>query len=263
MTVDAPAPGLTAAPGATALLAGFAAAALPLVVRQALRTGFRARARVRLAAHVHASPARGQGARSVSLALRLRWAWVRARIVDGRGARAAAAVALLEAVGQRLRAGQSLAQALRAAVDEAPPGLADDLRHLAAVVDEAGTPTALRWWAGHRGTEPLVRATAAALGVAVETGGPALPAVEAAAAAGRARDALVGEVRALTAQARASAAVIGAAPVVMAALSSLADPAAGRFLLTTAPGLGLLVLGLTLDAIGVAWMVALLRRFRA
>ena len=62
------------------------------------------------------------------------------------------------------------------------------------------------------------------------------------------------EARALSSQARASAAVLVALPILGAAGFSLLDPSVAATLFTTVPGWTCLVLGLSLDALG-AWVL--------
>ena len=62
------------------------------------------------------------------------------------------------------------------------------------------------------------------------------------------------EVHALATQARASAGVLGIAPVVFTALVSAIEPGTVRFLTTTPVGLLCLVAGLVLEAAGALWM---------
>jgi tight adherence protein B len=75
----------------------------------------------------------------------------------------------------------------------------------------------------------------------------------------RARDAAVKEARALSAQARVSAIVVGGAPLAYLAFASAADPASLDLLLTTGAGRACLVAGLVLEALGAWWMHVLLR----
>lgn len=234
------------------------AATVPLAVRAALRAGHRARVRLRLDATTGAGPSSPAHLDRLAVTVRLRLAEATGQ---ARRRRASAVAAWLASLSQHLRAGQTLAQALR--TTEPPPALAADVGELRARADASGLLDGLRWWSRARAHEPQVRAAAAAIAVAVETGGAALPALEVAEASARGREALSGEVRALTAQARASAVVIGIAPLVMAALTAAVDPRASRFLFTTPLGLALLAVGLALDVAGGAWMALLLRRFRS
>lgn len=177
--------------------------------------------------------------------------------------RAEALSEVLTTLGQQLRSGHSLTQAVETAARTAPAALAGELdgvvyrsRH------GAGLLEGLRWWMTLRADDDDIHMAAASLAAAVETGGPAARAVDVASEIVRDRRALAGDLAALTAQARVSAVVIGLAPVAMAALTALTDPATVGFLLTSGPGLAMLVGGLTLDGLGVVWMVAMMRRRR-
>lgn len=159
----------------------------------------------------------------------------------------------LDAVARSLRSGAGLHRALTEAA--AGPGpVADELRSVVAEVDAGdGLLAALDGWAARRPL-PGVRLAVAALAVGLETGGAQARAVDGVAATIRAHQALAGEVRALSSQARASAVVIALAPVGFAALAAATDPRTATFLLRTPAGLACLSLGLALDAAAAAWM---------
>jgi tight adherence protein B len=70
----------------------------------------------------------------------------------------------------------------------------------------------------------------------------------------RERSALAGEVRAQTAQARASAGALSALPFLFTGLCALADRNVLSFLLGTLPGVACLVAGAALQALGLWWM---------
>ena len=74
----------------------------------------------------------------------------------------------------------------------------------------------------------------------------------------RERDALAREVRALASQARTSAVVLVAAPLMFALVVGVVDDQVGRFLVSPA-GLVCVVVGLGLDAAGAVWMDRLTR----
>jgi tight adherence protein B len=123
-----------------------------------------------------------------------------------------------------------------AAAPAAPGGLAADL---------AGVPGA--------------RLAVNALAVAADTGGPQAAALDGVATTLRQRLAVQAEAWALGAQARLSAVVIAAAPLVFAALASAADRGSAEFLLGTPLGLAMLAVGLALDIVGAIWMGRLTR----
>lgn len=167
----------------------------------------------------------------------------------------------LDAVAAGLRGGVGLAAAVeQAAVVGRPLG-----PELAAVGREvrAGRPLdeALeRWRATH--ADPATGLAGAALGVAAAVGGPGARAVDGAAASLRDRLAAEAEADALATQAKASAALLTAAPLAFAALLTTLDPTAGRFLLGSPVGWACMAAGVALDVAGAAWMAALVRRSR-
>lgn len=167
--------------------------------------------------------------------------------------------AVLESVATQLRAGASLGQAVVGAV---PPlsasGLRDQWRRLADDVAVVGVEAALARWADEAGDRSSVRLAAGALALAATTGGSPARAIDGVASTLRARLALGEEVRALAAQARASAAVIAAAPVAFSLLAGLGDRRIVGFFVSPL-GLVLLVAGLGLDALGAWWMHRLCR----
>ena len=134
---------------------------------------------------------------------------------------------LLERVAGELRAGASLLRALAAWAEDRPL--------------------------------PAVAAAAAALEVAAGAGGPAAPALEGLAAGLRDRHDAAGEVAALSAQARLSAVVVGAAPVASLALSLLADRRVAPTLIGTGSGRACLVTGTALEALAALWMRRIVR----
>ncbi|MGI8793137.1 MAG: type II secretion system F family protein [Acidimicrobiales bacterium] len=238
-----------------ALLAATCAAALPLCVLAAQRSSFRARVGP-LCSIPRDAETWASGSSWLRLPMKVRRLLARPQVH-----RPDDVLAALDVIGQALRGGRSLLQAIDLAGQRSAPFLAADLRR---VVDRArhgsGLVDALRHWGGARAEEPTVRMVAAALAAAAVTGGPALPAVEVVRGVVADQRALAGEIGALTAQARASAAVVGLAPVAMALLASVADRTTAAFLFTTRQGWVMLGAGLLLDALGVWWMAILIRR---
>ena len=165
---------------------------------------------------------------------------------------------VLDAVARQLRAGGSLAQAIAAAD---PPKSAPDLcaswSRLRDLVPMVGVAAALERWMSATPSR-AVRLAGAALSLAASTGGSPARAIDGVAATLRSRTAVADEVRALSSQARASAAVIALSPLVFAALAGATDDRT-REVLASPSGLGLLVVGLGLDAVGAAWMARLCR----
>jgi tight adherence protein B len=163
----------------------------------------------------------------------------------------------LEQVAGGLRGGLGLAGALEKAA--ALPGpLAGDLgRVVSRARAGSGLARAVARWAEERPL-PEVRVVAGALEVALAVGGPSAVALEGLAEALRDRRAVVEEARALAAQARLSAVVVAAAPVVSLALSVSFDE---RLVAALAhgPGQACLISGLVLQALAAAWMRRILR----
>lgn len=162
-------------------------------------------------------------------------------------------VAFLDAVARALRGGAGLHAAVRAAV----PDCGVHARGLAGLVGsmDAGEPlaVALDRWRGPR-PSPEVSLAAAVLGFGIATGGSVARAVDGAAATLRERLALAGETRVLATQARASALVVGGAPVAFTAVVVLADPRVGDVLFGSLLGLACLGAGVLLEVACVAWM---------
>ena len=117
----------------------------------------------------------------------------------------------------------------------------------------------LEQWIASAPTEARVLCgTALVLGA--ELGGLPARSLDAAASGLRDRAALAREVRALSSQARASAAVMVIGPVVFLLLASLVDGRVPKVLLASPLGIGCLVAGVTLDATGAWWMAVMVRR---
>jgi len=187
------------------------------------------------------------------------------RLARHRRARALAAGLpdLLEAVASELRGGGTVVGALRAmarrpgsAPSEGP--LRADVTRLANRLDLGAAPIdALATWSRERRLDG-VRTVAGALALATEVGGPAADALDDLAASLRDRDAVVAEAHALSAQARLSALVVGAAPLGYLGFAAVTDPRAVGTLTGTAVGRACLVAGLTLDALAGWWMRSIL-----
>lgn len=183
----------------------------------------------------------------------------------------------LDAAARSVRSGASLRQALAeaaGAVEGSP--LADDAHVLSgrlrsgapldvALADFARVPAASRSATpqvaardrGERGTRRLV---ASSLSLVANVGGAPVAALDGLAATVRDRVALRGEVVSLATQARASAVVIGLAPVAFAAVAVSTDARVATFLLASPGGWACLGAGLVLDAAGAWWMARLVGR---
>ena len=172
----------------------------------------------------------------------------------------AALPGVLERTAGGLRAGEAPLTALAeaAAAPDLPPGLAGDLALVVGRASEVGLGPALTAWAEERRL-PAVAAVAAALQVTVGAGGPGAGALDGLAAALRDRHDAAAEVAALSAQARLSAVVVGAAPVASLALSLLADRRVAPTLVATAPGRACLATGVALEGLAGWWMRRILR----
>ena len=176
-------------------------------------------------------------------------------LARGRAERAflAGLPAFVEFVAAQLRSGHTVPSALVAAADRPGPLGGDARRVRQRLALGASLPDALQRWAGERRSEPAA-AVAGGLAVAAETGGAAATALDGLARS--LRDALgaQAEAAALSAQARLSAVVVGAAPIGYLAFAAATDPHAAATLVSTPAGRICLVLGLTLDALGALWM---------
>lgn len=150
-----------------------------------------------------------------------------------------------------LRSGESLPRAIRSA---AATRTADDHRQL--VVDlDAGEPVgeAITKWS-EAATSPLRDLAAVALGLAATSGGSVATVLGGVSESLRERIALEREVRALSAQARASAMVMIVAPIGFAFLGASADSRVASLLLTRPLGWACVSVGIGLNAIGGWWM---------
>lgn len=181
-------------------------------------------------------------------------------VVPGHLARRAAAKReeavpqVLDAIARALRSGASLLQALGEAAQEEGP-LRGELRRVVVEADRgAGVASALNAWAD-RQPSGSIRLAAAALSLGAETGGANARAVDGVASTVRQRLAVAGEAKALSAQPRVSAQVIGLAPIAFGAFSAATDPELARLLFTTPLGWAMLSIGLALDLAGMRWMM--------
>jgi tight adherence protein B len=166
---------------------------------------------------------------------------------------------VLEATARSLRSGTSLRLALSEATTHAPPQLHCSLSAVV-VASERGVPLvdAIDGWAATVPGEGVALA-AAALALSAELGGAAARSLDGVAATLRDRNGLRRELRALSSQARASALVIGVAPVVFAFLAASVEPRTLDFLLHSPAGITCLLCGVALDGLGATWMHRLAR----
>jgi tight adherence protein B len=160
----------------------------------------------------------------------------------------------LDRLAAGIRAGASVPQALEAAATRGDAAVGADLIAVVKAVEQGTSlDDALQGWCRRR---PLrgVGLTAAALDLGSRFGGRQATAVDAVSDAVRSRLALRREVRALSAQARASAWVMAATPVAFAAASAALDPRIASMLLGSVFGWACLGGGLALDVGAAAWM---------
>ncbi len=165
----------------------------------------------------------------------------------------------VSAVSAGLRAGLSLALAIRAAADEGEPPLAPSLREL---VDRTSLGVSfeesLDRWADSMPSEE-VRLVAGILGLHRRTGGNAPAVLDQAARTLRERHEAARELRSLTAQARLSGAILGLLPVgffLFLSATSRGDMAAAY---RSPAGATAILLGLAMQAGAFVWIRRLLR----
>jgi tight adherence protein B len=159
----------------------------------------------------------------------------------------------LEQMAAAMRGGVGVQEAIAALADDDGP-VAPDLRRVCARASlGGGLAGALQVWPQER---PLasVRAAAGGLAVAASAGGAAAGAIDGLAASLRERLGAVAEARALSAQARLSAIVVGGAPIAYLAFSAAVDPASMTTLVATPTGQVCLIAGLALEALGILWI---------
>lgn len=160
----------------------------------------------------------------------------------------------LELLARALRAGASLQTAVEAVAADLPEaGLSAVVARVRRGQDMA---EAIDLWAFGSAER---QAVAALLVLGHESGAAMASSLDKAAASIRQRRALSDEIRALTAQTRISGVVVAVAPVGFGAVIALADREVLGVLFTTPVGLASLVLGVTLELLGVWWMSRLAR----
>lgn len=176
------------------------------------------------------------------------------RAAGGDAALADALPDVVDAVAAALRAGAPASVAFEQGAAAAPPRLAGGLLAAARSV-ERGVPltAAVDGWAAGAGVDGS-QLVATALAVTLGAGGHPARSLAGVAGTLRERRALRREVRALSSQARLSAAVIGVAPVLFAVVAAGTDGRTAAVLLGSPLGLACLTAGLGLDAAGWWWM---------
>jgi tight adherence protein B len=164
----------------------------------------------------------------------------------------------VRAIGSALRAGLSVPQSLAYAADEASPPLDGSLREVVEALD-VGVPSdeALDRWAGKVGTDDA-RLVAGVLHLHRRSGGDLPVVLDQVADTLRERQAATREVRALTAQARLSGAILGVLPIGFFGFLWLTSRNEIEGALATPAGLGAVILGLTLEGLAFMWIRKLL-----
>ena len=162
----------------------------------------------------------------------------------------------LDVASRSGRAGRSLPDCVRAAARAVPEvGWGEVVGQL----DAGATLTeALDQWAGGW-SRPETDFAVAVIVLGAEGGAPVAARLDRAAEAMRFRRALHDEVRAMTAQTRASATVVALAPVAFALLVVAVEPDLVARLFATPVGVASLMVGSTLESVGVWWMRRLTR----
>jgi tight adherence protein B len=168
----------------------------------------------------------------------------------------------VEAIAAALGAGRSLVDGFALAADASEDPLATELRAAVTRIERGmAISTAVDRWAA-RSRSPGAGLVAAAIGLTGDAGGDLGQALAGVAATLREHRSLEREIRALSSQARASAAVIAVAPAGFTAVAAVLDPATGGFLVASPAGWACLAAGAALDLAGWRWMDALVRSVR-
>lgn len=167
--------------------------------------------------------------------------------------------AVLDHVVAHLRAGGTVREAVEHLADRPGPMAPDFQRLRARLTLGATLEDALAAWGDERALIGI-RAAAGALALVAGVGGSAAVPLEGLAASLRADEAAAGEARALSAQARMSAVVVGLAPLAYLVFTTATDPGATRVLLGTTAGRLCLAVGLVLEGAAALWMRAIVGR---
>lgn len=171
---------------------------------------------------------------------------------------AAAVPVTIDRIASELRAGGTIPTAITA-IATGDGALAADFARVDARLQLGATPSeALRAWGDERDASG-VDVAAGALAMCAIVGGRAADALDGLSSSLRDRLALVAEARALSAQARMSAIVVGGLPLCYVAWSAVADGDALHALLGTTTGRACVAIGFTLEALGTWWMRRILR----
>lgn len=159
----------------------------------------------------------------------------------------------LDAIVVDVRSGRTLIEALRNAADR-DDEVASELRTVIARVNLGiAAAVSLREWATSTSSR-AVALVATGLALLADLGGPAAEAIMVLAERLRDELAAAGEVQVHTAQARVSALVVGALPLVVLMTMSLLEPGVIARSASAPIGRSALVVGLVLNGIAVGWM---------
>ncbi len=163
---------------------------------------------------------------------------------------------LLDSVVAQLRAGGSVIEAVEKSANREGPLRPDCARMAARLALGATLEQVLDRWTAER---PIagVRAAAGALAMVTTMGGSAATALDGLVESLRSDEAARHEAKALSAQARVSAVVVGAAPLAYLVFATATDPASSQVLVSTTAGRICLAVGLTLEVAAGLWMRAL------
>jgi tight adherence protein B len=157
-----------------------------------------------------------------------------------------------------MRAGLSVPQAIAYAAREAEPPLADGLARIVDRVEVGGElEDALGRWADRIGTDDA-RLVVGVLALHRRSGGDLPRVLDQVAATLRERSSAAREVRALTAQARLSGAILGLLPIAFFAFLWLTSRADIEGAFASPIGVGAVVVGLVLEGIAFLWIRSLL-----
>lgn len=165
---------------------------------------------------------------------------------------------VLELLARELRSGATVPTALATIAATEPQahalvGAVERIGHGSAIGDELD-----RWGRSlHPDDGPLVRSV---LRLGIATGAALADALDRVAATIRERIELDEELRALSAQSRASAVMVATAPLLFLAVVAVVDPASAAVLVTTPLGWLCLLVGVSLDMLGFVWMQRLVDR---
>lgn len=162
-------------------------------------------------------------------------------------------------MGAALRAGNSVIAALDTASKPCDGQLRSELADLMGHVRQGWTVReAIQYW--ERATDrSAVRLVAGAMLLGGATGGRLADALDSVAATVATQLELDAERRALSSQARASAALLVLAPIGFSLIAAVIDPRVGRGLVATPIGLVSVLVAVGLDVLGWRWMSAIVR----